>query len=128
MLVGKDLLVARAQIAHALLVRRLDVTVEIGPAEAGKVARGIGTIVSKEEDRVADNVLVGVFDANVSVDSSEIGSRVLFEFLVGIICKDDVWSLGLKIIIRKLELCNFIGGATYSAMGTVLGLVERSHT
>ncbi len=109
-------------------MRRLDVTVEVGPAEAGKVARGIGTIVSKEEDRVADNVLVGVFDANVSVDSSEIGGRVLFEFLVGIICKDDVWSLGLKIIIRKLELCNFIGGATYSAMGTVLGLVERSHT
>lgn len=107
-LVRKDLFVARAQVAHALAVRCLDVAVEVGPAEAGEIARGVGAVVPEEEDRVADNVLVGVFDANVGVDGGEIGGLVVFKPFFGIVCKDDVRSLG-------------------SAMCTVLGLVECSH-
>lgn len=94
-LVGKDLLVARAQVAHALLVRRLDVPVQVGPAEAGKVAGGVGAVVAEQQDRVADNVLVGVLDANVGVDGGDVGVLVVFKAALGVVGEDDVGSFGL---------------------------------
>lgn len=48
MLVGKDLLVPRAQIAHLLMVDAANVTVKVGPAETGEVAGIIWTIVAEE--------------------------------------------------------------------------------
>lgn len=109
MLVGKDLFAARAQVAHALPVCRLDVTVKVGPAQAGKVARGIGAVVSEEKDRVTDNVLVGVLDANVGVDGGEIGGFVVLEFLFCVVCKDDVWSLSLKYNVSKSRIVLYRG-------------------
>lgn len=45
-LVGKDALVSRAQVTHALLMGSLDMAMEIRPAQAGKVARRIGAVVA----------------------------------------------------------------------------------
>lgn len=108
MLVGEDLLVASAEIAHALVVRRLDVPVEIGPAQAGKVAGLVGTVVSQQEDGVANNVLVCVLDADVGVGGGEVLVGVVFESLLGIVGEDDI-------------------GCRRSAVGTVLDLVQGPH-
>lgn len=108
MLVGEDFLVASAEITHALAMRRLDVTMQIGPAQPGKIARPVGTVVPQQEDGVADNLLVGVFDADVAVGGGEIAVCVGLELLVGIVGKDNIRSWR-------------------SAVGTILGLVQRPH-
>lgn len=48
MFVGKDFLVARAEVAHALLMRGFDVAVQVGPSVAGKVAVGVGAVISEK--------------------------------------------------------------------------------
>jgi hypothetical protein len=94
-LVGEDLFVAGAEVAHALVVGRLDVAMEIGPAKAGKVAGLVGAVVSQQEDGVADDVLVGVLDADVGVGGGEVLVGVVLESLLGIVSEDDIgcWCL-----------------------------------
>lgn len=90
MLVGEDLFVAGAEIAHALVMRRFDVAMEVGPAKAGKVARLVGTVVSQQEDGVADNVFVCVLDADVGVGGGEVLVGVVFKPRLGIVGEDDI--------------------------------------
>lgn len=137
MLVGEDLLVTSAEIAHALVVRRLDVPVEVGPAQAGKVAGLVGTVVSQQEDGVADNVLVCVLDADVGVGGGEVLVGVVFESLLGIVGEDDIgcWRLSEHRQLAYTYWQQSKGEAidqeekpmTYSAVGTVLDLVQGSH-
>lgn len=76
-------------------MRRLDMAMEVGPAQAGKVAGRIGAVVAQQEHRVADNVFVCVPDANVGVGGGELVVFVIFEALLGIVCEDDIrrWCL-----------------------------------
>jgi hypothetical protein len=104
MLVGEDFLVASAEITHALAMRRLDVTMQIGPAQPGKIARPVGTVVPQQEDGVADNLLVGVFDADVAVGGGEIAVCVGLELLVGIVGKDNIRSWRLQTRSRGISL------------------------
>lgn len=88
-LVGEYFLVAGAEVAHALAMRRLDMAMQIGPAQAGKVARLVWTVVSQQEDGVTDNVLVCVLDADAAVGGGEVLVCVVFESLFGIVGEDD---------------------------------------
>lgn len=67
MLMSKNLLVPRAQIAHLLMVGATDVAVQIRPAEAGKVAGIVRTIIAEKENSIADDVFVRKFDTNILV-------------------------------------------------------------
>lgn len=89
-LVGEDLFVAGAEVAHALVMGRLDVAMEIGPAKAGKVARLVGAVVAQQQDGVANDVLVCVLDADVGVGSGEVLIGVVLEALLGVVGKDDI--------------------------------------
>ena len=79
MLVRKDTLVTRTQVAHALLVGGLDMAVEVGPAQAGKVAVAVRAVVPEEQDGIAHDVLVGVLDADVCICRREVCVGVLLE-------------------------------------------------
>jgi hypothetical protein len=87
--VGEYFLVAGAEVAHALAMRRLDMAMQIGPAQAGKVARLVWTVVSQQEDGVTDNVLVCVLDADAAVGGGEVLVCVVLESLFGIVGEDD---------------------------------------
>lgn len=63
---------------------------EIGPAQAGKVAGLVGAVVAQQEDGVADDVLVGVLDADVCVGGGEVLVGVVFEALLGVVGEDDI--------------------------------------
>lgn len=89
-LVGEDLFVAGAEVAHALVVGRLDVAMEVSPAKAGKVAGLVGAVVAQQQDGVADNVLVCVLDADVGVGGGEVLVGVVFEALLGVVGEDDI--------------------------------------
>lgn len=88
-LVGEDLLVARAEVAHLAVVDGAHVAVEVGPAEAGEVARVVGAVVSQQEDRVAHDVLVRVPDPDIVICARDVGVRILFESFRGVVCEDD---------------------------------------
>jgi hypothetical protein len=66
-----------------------DMTMEVGPAQAGKVTGCIGTVVSKEEDSVANYVLVYIADTNVVVGTGYVIVGVVFISLRGVIGEDD---------------------------------------
>lgn len=125
-LVGEDLFVAGAEVAHALVMGGLDVAMEVGPAKAGKVAGAVGAVVAQQQDGVADDVLVGVLDADVGVGGGEVGVGVVFEALLGVVGEDDIgrWCLEqlLACVGEKSSRTR-----TYSAVGTVLGLVQGPH-
>lgn len=108
MLVRKHLFIAGAEIAHALAMGSLDVSMEVGPAEAGKVARGVGAVVAEEQDRITDDVLVAVFDADVCIRRRDVGIRIILEPLLNIVGEDDK-------------------GGRRTADGAVHGLVESPH-
>lgn len=134
MLVGEDFLVASAEVAHSLAMRRLDVTMQIGPAQPGEITRLIGTVVPQQKDGVANNLLVGVLDADVAVGGGEVAVCVGLELLVGIVGKDDIrgWCLQIESygisMVHPRERQGWIkGSSTYTAVGTVLGLVQRPH-
>lgn len=63
--------------------------VEVGPSQTCKVAGLVGAVVSQEEDGVADNVFVGVLDANVGVCGGDVLVGVVLEALLGVVGKDD---------------------------------------
>lgn len=98
MLVGEDLFVACAEIAHALSMDALDMAVQVWPTQAGEIARGIRAIVSKKQNCVTHNVFVCVLDANVSVGCRGIFVRVFFESLLGVVGEDDKWSSSLEYV------------------------------
>lgn len=89
MLVREDLLVTGAEITHAHLVRRFYVTMQVGPSQSGKVAGRVGTVVSEQKHRVANNVFFGIFDADIIVSGGDVLVGVVLEALLGIIGEDD---------------------------------------
>lgn len=88
-LVREDLFVSSAKVAHAFMVMRLDVSVKIWPSQAGEVAGIVGAVVSEQQDSIADNIFVSVFDANVRVGRGDALVGVLLEPLVGIVREND---------------------------------------
>lgn len=143
MLVSEDLFATGAEIAHAFAVGSLDMPMQVWPPQAGEVARGIGAVVSEEQDRVAHNVLVCVLDADVVVGGGDVCAGVVLELLIEVVGEDDVgsgclfggllaWASDLHGRWRWSETDEAGGGLgkgeTYSAVGTVLGLVESSHS
>lgn len=125
-LVGKDLLVPRAQVAHLLVVDGADMAVEIGPAETSKVAAGFGAVIPKQQHRVADNVFAGIPDADVLVRRSDITSLIVFEFFRGIVGEDDIGGVGLEHVSILAPFSGMVGCGTHSAVRTLLILVEPS--
>lgn len=95
-LVGEDLFVAGAEVAHALVMGGFDVAMEVGPAKAGKVAGAVGAVVAQQQDGVADDVLVCVLDADVGVGGGEVGVGVVLEALLGVVGEDDIGRGCLK--------------------------------
>ena len=63
-------------------------TVEIGPPKTSKVAIWVGAVVPQEEYRVAHNILVDIFDANVVIGTGDIRIRVLFESFCRVVRED----------------------------------------
>ena len=96
MFVGEDFLVSRAQVAHALLMHRFDVAVQIRPSVAGKVAVGIWAVVSEKQNGVANDFFAGVVDADMFVCGGDFAIFVVVEPSLWLVCKDDVWSSSLK--------------------------------
>jgi hypothetical protein len=89
MLVRKDLFMPGAQIAHLFVVNGADMAVQIGPAEAGKVAFGIGAVVAEEEHGVAYDILASIPDANIIVGARDFGVGVFLEALGAVVGEDD---------------------------------------
>lgn len=90
-LVREDLLMPSTEVAHLLAVDGPDMAMQIRPAEAGKVALGIGAVVPEEQHAVAYDILAGILDADVLVGAGDIGGCVLFETLLSVISEDDKW-------------------------------------
>lgn len=103
-LVGEDLLVPRTQVAHLLVVDGADMAVEVGPAETSKVAGGFGTVVPKQQHRVADNVFAGIPDTDVLVRRGHIAALVVFVLLGGVVGEDDVRGTGLEHVSIRASL------------------------
>lgn len=89
MLVGKDLLVARAEVTHAFVVCRSRVPMKIRPSQTGKVAVWVRTVVSKQQDRVSHNIFARVPDADIIVGACDVSVTILVKALVYIIGKND---------------------------------------
>lgn len=89
MLMCEDLLVACAEITHGFLMNCLDVTMKIWPTETCDVTLVIWTIVTQQEQRVFEDLLFLVLDAEVLVDSEEVGWLEILEPFHGIISEDD---------------------------------------
>lgn len=94
-LVCEDLLVPGAKVAHAFAMYGLDVSVEIRPSIAGKVAVVIGAVVSEQQDGIANNVFVRVLDPDVGVGCGDVLAGKLFETLVSVVGEDDERCRGL---------------------------------
>lgn len=107
-LMREDPLVTSAQITHALFVRRLDMAVQVGPSQAGEIAVGVWAVVAEEEDGVAHDIFVGIFNADVVVRRRDVCTGEVFEALISIGGEDDV-------------------GSGCTTMSTVLVLVQCSH-
>ena len=102
-------------------------SMEIGPAKTSKVAVRIGAVVPQEEYRVAHNILVDVFDANVVIGTGDIRIRVLFESFCRVVREDD--EGGRCLFVSTTLVFNFlhpgvIFPSTHPAVWAVLILVE----
>jgi hypothetical protein len=62
MLMGEDLFVSGAKIAHHLVMDRPDMSMQIWPAVAGDIASLLGTIVAKKQHSVIVDFQSLVFD------------------------------------------------------------------
>lgn len=78
-LVGEDLLVAGAQVAHFPVMNGADMAVEVGPAEAGEDAVVYGTVIAKKDDGITHDLFVCVLDADVVVETGDVFAGVVFE-------------------------------------------------
>jgi hypothetical protein len=70
--------------------------VEVGPSEASKVARLIGTVVSQQKHRISDNILICILNTNVGVCCGNVLVGIVLESLLRVIGEDDEggWGLG----------------------------------
>lgn len=91
MLVRKDVLVPRAEVAHLLVVDGADVAMQVGPAEAGKVALVVGAVVPEQEDGVADDVLARILDADVVVGARDVAGRVVLVLFDAVVGENNEW-------------------------------------
>jgi hypothetical protein len=139
-LMREDPLVTSAQITHALFVRRLDMAVQVGPSQAGEIAVGVWAVVAEEEDGVAHDIFVGIFNADVVVRRRDVCTGEVFEALISIGGEDDVGSGCLESQMsagafdqlacfgwRCPPLSRQREQETYTTMSTVLVLVQCSH-
>lgn len=60
---------------------------QVGPTEAGKVARIVGTVVTQEQDSISDYVFVCVPDTDIIVSAGDIGVGVVLIPFRGVICE-----------------------------------------
>lgn len=74
---GKHFLVSRTQVAHLLVVSGTDVSMQVWPTEASKVARVIWTIITQKQDSVSDYIFVRVPNTDIIVCTSNVGVRVV---------------------------------------------------
>lgn len=81
MLVSEETFVAGAEVAHALLVGGFYMAMQVRPAKACKITVWVWTVVAQEEDCVADNIFICVFDTDIGVCRREFCFAVCFEFL-----------------------------------------------
>ena len=95
-LVGEHLLVAGTEVAHLLVVDTFDMAVQVGPAETGSIAGGVGAVVAQQEDSVFEDVLLLVVDTQVVVDMGKVLGLVVFEAFVGVIGEDDLLGASLR--------------------------------
>lgn len=100
-LVGEDLLVARAEVAEDLVVDGPDVVVEVGPAAEGLVAGLVGAVVAEEERRVVADGLVVVLDAQGVVLLDDVALPELRERLGLVFGEDD--PLGLRLFMLETD-------------------------
>lgn len=139
-LMCEDPLVTSAQITHALFVRRLDMAVQVGPSQAGEIAVGVWAVVAEEEDGVAHDIFVGIFDADIVVRRRDVSIGEVFEALISIGGEDDVGSGCLKCSMLAgasiswlvsardaRQLCRQREQKAYTTMSTILVLVQCSH-
>lgn len=71
---------------------------QIRPTKTGKVTLSAGAVVPQEEDSVSNNVLARVLDSNVIIRTCNLLARVLFEFLVLVVGKDNEGSGRLDVL------------------------------
>ncbi len=95
-LVGEDFLVTRAEVTHLLMVNGAHMSVEVWPAKTCKIARRIWTVITEQQNRVPDNVLVGIANPDVAVSARGIGVCVLFVALCGVVGEDHERRWGLR--------------------------------
>lgn len=88
-LMCEDFLVAGTEITHLLVVDILDMAVEVLPAQTGKIALKIGTVISQQQHGVADNVLASISNANVIVRAGDIGIGKVLEALCRVVTEND---------------------------------------
>ena len=94
MLVCKDLLIPRAEIAHDLLMLCLDMSMQIRPAEACHLARRLWTVVPQQQDRILVDLVLLIFDAKIIIRLLKVRWRKVFISLLRLVCEYD-----------KLRLC-----------------------
>lgn len=66
----------------------LDMTMEIGPSQASHVAFIVRTIVAEQQDRILENLILLIFDAEIVVRPGEVRVSELLEFLRRVIGED----------------------------------------
>src|SRR5690242_1829976 len=113
MLVCKNLLVPRAEIAHLFMVDRADMPMKIRPPKAGEIAIRIRTVVTKQKNCVSYNVLAGVLNPDVIVRRGNVATRVLLEPLLRIVGEDDERGQCLANAVSKQTDLAF-SSSTYS--------------
>jgi hypothetical protein len=113
MLVGKDLLVPSAEVAHLLVVDGADMAMQVWPAQAGKVAGRVRAVIPEKENSVSDNILAGVFDPDVNVRRSEVVVGIFLEAFCLVIGEDNEGSKRLQYPSAPgLCYCNSRGALT----------------
>ena len=83
-------LIARAEVAHLLVMHGSDVAMEVGPSPYSHIASRLWAVVMQEICRVSHDLWGLVFDTNVVISADKISIREVFISFRGIISEDNI--------------------------------------
>lgn len=106
--VRKHLLVPSAEIAHLLVMDGADMTVQIGPAESGKITVPVRAIIPQKEHSVSDDILAGIPDPDIIVRGRDLAIPIVLKPLCRVVGEDDIGSNSLSAYVSINLLDNTI--------------------
>lgn len=122
MLMGKDLLVPRTEIAQLFVVGALYMPMKIWPAPTSNITIGGGTIVTKQQNCVVMNFFILVLDSQYLVSLLEVSVHKVLIALISIVGK--YHELGFRLNLVSISSLMGRQRTAYSAMCTSSCLVQ----